>query len=105
MEALGYLLPTIYLPMYARSLGVNEFTSSRAVDIVNLASVFGSVIAGFLCDRSPVTTVILISTVGTVLSVFLGWTFAVTIPALYVFLGRLWPSDWRILVDVVRHSE
>lgn len=85
VQALGYFLPTIYLPMYARSLGANEFTSSLTVAIVNLASVFGSVIAGFLCDRYHVTTVISISTVGTLLSVFLGWGFAVTIPALYVF--------------------
>lgn len=71
--------------MYAHSLGANEFTSSLAVAIVHLASVFGSIIAGFLCGRYHVTTVILISTVGTVLSVLLGWGFAVTIPALYVF--------------------
>ncbi|KAJ5369207.1 uncharacterized protein N7496_008967 [Penicillium cataractarum] len=85
VEALGYFLPTIYLPMYARSLGANEFLSSLTVALVNLASVFGSVLAGFLSDRYHVTTVILISTVGTVLSVFLGWGFAVTVPALYVF--------------------
>jgi MFS family permease len=85
VEALGFFLPTIYLPMYARSLGANEFLSSLTVAIVNLASVFGSVLAGFLSDRYHVTTVILISTVGTVLSVFFGWGFAITAPALYAF--------------------
>lgn len=85
VEALGFFLPTIYLPMYARSLGANEFLSSLTVALVNLTSVFGSVLAGFLSDRYHVTTVILISTIGTVLSVFLGWGCAVTVPALYVF--------------------
>lgn len=85
VEALGYFLPTIYLPMYARSLGANEFLSSLTVALVNLASIFGSVLAGLLSDHYHVTTVILISTVGTFLSVLLGWGLAVNIPALYVF--------------------
>ncbi|KAJ5084940.1 hypothetical protein NUU61_009519 [Penicillium alfredii] len=84
-EALGYFLPAIYLPMYARSLGANELLSSLTVTLVNLASVFGCVLMGFLSDRYHVTTCILISTVGTVISVFFLWGFAVTIPPLYVF--------------------
>lgn len=85
VEALGFFLPTIYLPTYARSLGANEFMSSLTVTLVNLTSVFSSVIAGFLSDRYHITTCILISTVGTVLSVFFIWGFSVTIPSLYVF--------------------
>lgn len=110
VEALGFFLPTIYLPMYARSLGANEFLSSLTVALVNLASVFGSVLAGFLSDRYHVTTVILISTVGTVLSVFFGWGFAVTIPALYVFcvayglLAGGFSSTWSGMANEIQKA-
>lgn len=85
LEAVGFFLPTIYLPTYARSLGANDFMSSLTVTLVNLATVVSSVMIGFLSDRFHVTTCILISTVGTVISVFLIWGFAVTMPSLYVF--------------------
>lgn len=85
VEALGFFLPTIYLPTYARSLGASEFMSSLTVTLVNLTSVFSCVIVGFLSDRYHITTCILVLTVGTVLSVFFIWGFSVTIPTLYVF--------------------
>jgi MFS family permease len=40
---------------------------------------------GFLCDRLQVTTVITISTIGSVLSVFLLWGFATKFPLLILF--------------------
>lgn len=110
VEALGYFLPTIYLPMYAHSLGANVFLSSLTVAIVNLTSVFASVLAGFLCDRYHVTTVILISTVGAVVSVFFGWGFAVTMPALYVFcaayglLAGGFSSTWSGMANEIQKA-
>ncbi|KAJ5142445.1 uncharacterized protein N7515_001232 [Penicillium bovifimosum] len=85
LEAVGFFLPTIYLPTYARSIGANDFMASLTITLVNLFTVFGSVIMGFLSDRYHITTCILISTVGTVLAVFFVWGFAINIPALYVF--------------------
>ncbi|KAJ5579644.1 Major facilitator superfamily domain general substrate transporter [Penicillium hispanicum] len=85
VEALGFFLPTLYLPSFARSLGASEFVSSLTVTLVNLASVFSCVFVGFLTDRYHVTTCLLISTVGTVLSVFFIWGFATSIPTLFVF--------------------
>ncbi|KAJ5928202.1 hypothetical protein N7466_007158 [Penicillium verhagenii] len=85
VEALGFFLPTIYLPTYARSLGASEIVSSLTVTLINLSWVFSSVIMGFLSDRYHCTTCIFISTVGTVLSVFFVWGFAINVPVLYVF--------------------
>ncbi|KAJ5605426.1 Major facilitator superfamily domain general substrate transporter [Penicillium lagena] len=85
LEALGFFLPTLYLPTYARSLGANDFLSSLTVTLVNLASVFGCVFVGFLSDRYHVTTCLMLSTFGTVVSVFFVWGFATSIPPLYVF--------------------
>ncbi|KAJ5915866.1 hypothetical protein N7454_011007 [Penicillium verhagenii] len=85
VEALGFFLPTIYLPTYARSLGASEIVSSLTVTLINLSWVFSSVIMGFLSDRYHCTTCIFISTVGTVLAVFFVWGFAINVPVLYVF--------------------
>ncbi|KAJ5747133.1 uncharacterized protein N7511_008829 [Penicillium nucicola] len=85
LEAVGFFLPTIYLPSFARSLGANDFMASLTVTLVNLTTVFGSVCMGFLSDRYHITTCILISTVGTVLSVFFLWGFATSIAPLYIF--------------------
>ncbi|CAG8418948.1 unnamed protein product [Penicillium salamii] len=85
LEAVGFFLPTIYLPKFARSLGASDFMASLTVTLVNLFQVFGSVLMGFLSDRYHISTCILISTVGTVLSVFFVWGFATSIPPLYIF--------------------
>ena len=85
LEAIGFFLPTIYLPKFARSLGASDFMASLTVTLVNLFQVFGSVLMGFLSDRYHISTCILISTVGTVISVFFIWGFATSIPPLYIF--------------------
>jgi MFS family permease len=85
LEAMGFFLPTIYLPTYARSLGANEFMASLTVTLVNLTTVFGSVLMGFLSDRYHITTCIMMSTIGTVVAVFFVWGFATSIPPLYIF--------------------
>jgi MFS family permease len=84
-EALGFFLPAIYLPTLARELGASDLLASLTVTALNLASVFGSVSMGFLSDRCHTLTCVSISTVGTVLSIFLIWGFSTTIPGLMVF--------------------
>ncbi|EAW06524.1 putative MFS monocarboxylate transporter [Aspergillus clavatus NRRL 1] len=85
IEALGYFLPTIYLPTYARSIGASSLTASLTVILLNLASVFGCIIMGTLVDRCHATTCILISTVGTVLATFLLWGFSISLAPLFIF--------------------
>ncbi|KAJ5895000.1 hypothetical protein N7495_006691 [Penicillium taxi] len=110
IEALGFFLPTIYLPSQARSLGANEFMSSLTVTLVNLASVFSSVIAGFLSDRYHITTCLFMSTVGTVLAVFFLWGFSSSIPCLYVFcvayglLAGGYSSTWAGIAEDIQRA-
>jgi MFS family permease len=85
MEAVGYFLPGIYLPSYARSLGASDFVSSLTITLLNLASVFGSVTMGHLADRYHAITCITISTVGSTSSLLFLWGFSSTIPTLLVF--------------------
>ncbi|KAJ4293448.1 hypothetical protein N0V90_008731 [Kalmusia sp. IMI 367209] len=85
VEALGFFLPSIYLPTYARSIGASGTLSALTVILFNVASVFGCVAMGSIVDRWHVTTCILISTVGTTLSVFIVWGFSISLAPLYVF--------------------
>ncbi|KAH8690013.1 MFS monocarboxylate transporter [Talaromyces proteolyticus] len=111
VQALGFFLPTIYLPSYARSLGAGSLTSSLTVILVNLASVFGCVIMGHLTDRHNATTCSLISLIGSALSVFIIWGFSVTLAPLYVFciaygifagsFSSAWPA---VTNDVMRQD-
>ena len=85
-EALGFFIPGIYLPSYARrALGATLFPSALTVLLLNVASVFGCVAMGSLTDRLHVTTCIFISTVGATAGVFLLWGFASSLPVLYLF--------------------
>ncbi|KAI1908636.1 hypothetical protein LOZ39_004066 [Ophidiomyces ophidiicola] len=85
LEGLGHFMPTIYLPAYARNLGVRNEAITTSISLVNAASIFGSTFLGFLIDRFHVTTVILISTIGATLSIFLLWGLSSSAGLLFVF--------------------
>jgi MFS family permease len=107
---MGYFLPTIYLPSYARSLGASNIESSLTVMLFNLASVFGCVIMGSLVDRYHATTCILGSTVGSTIAVFLIWGFADTLAPLYIFcifyglFAGSFTSTWPAVVNEVKKN-
>lgn len=86
VEALGYFLPGIYLPSYARvTLGASSFTAALTLLVVNVATVVGCVAMGWLTDRLHVTTCILVSTVGTAVGTFLLWGLGQNLATLYAF--------------------
>ncbi|KFY09090.1 hypothetical protein V492_05628 [Pseudogymnoascus sp. VKM F-4246] len=85
MESMGYFIPSIYLPTFARSLGYSPSIGTLLVALLNAASVPSTILLGMLIDRFHVTTVVLISTVGAVLSIFLFWGFSDALPLLIVF--------------------
>ncbi|KAM7223845.1 Major facilitator superfamily domain containing protein [Rhypophila decipiens] len=115
VEALGFFLPGIYLPSYARStLGASPFPSALTVLLVNVASVVGCVAMGWLIDRLHVTTCILVSTVGATLGSFLLWGFSTNLPVLYVFcvvygvfagsFTSAWPGIMREMTKGPEHN-
>ncbi|KAK4106024.1 MFS general substrate transporter [Parathielavia hyrcaniae] len=86
LEAVGFFLPGIYLPSYARSvLRAGPWPSVAAMMLVNVASVFGCIAMGSLIDRLEVTRCLLVSTVGATLGTFLLWGLSVNLPVLYLF--------------------
>lgn len=107
-EAMGYFLPGIYLPSYARAtLGAGSFASALTLLIVNLATMIGSVGMGWLTDRLPFTTCILVSTVGTAVGTFLLWGLGQSLGTLYAFCAlyglfagsytSTWPGMMRMV--------
>ena len=84
-ESLGYFIPSIYLPSFARSLGLSSSIGTLLVALLNGAGVVSTIIMGMLCDRLHVTTVVLLSTVGAAISVFIFWGLSTALPLLCVF--------------------
>jgi MFS family permease len=111
IEALGFFLPGIYLPTYARSLGADSLASSLTVVAVNLSSVFGCVIMGSIVDKYHSTTCILVSTVGSTIGVFLIWGFSVSLAPLFVFcifyglFAGSFTSTWPAVIREVQRKK
>ena len=86
LEALGYFLPSIYLPTYAQQyLGASPFPAAFTLIAINVASVFGCIAMGSLIDRFHVTTCLLLSSIGATVGTFLLWGFSTSLPVLYIF--------------------
>jgi MFS family permease len=77
IQSFGYFLPTTYLPSYSTgTVGLSQTTGTVLVSLFNATSVFGGIALGALCDRFSVTNIMLLSSVGSALSVFLFWGMA-----------------------------
>lgn len=108
LQAMGYFLPTIYLPSYAKTVGASSFEATLTVMLFNLASVFGCVIMGSMVDRYHATTCIMGSTIGSTVAVFIVWGFSATLAPLYVFclfyglFAGSFTSTWPAIVNEVK---
>lgn len=110
-QSLGFFIPNIYLPTYAQSLGLSALSATLTVSLTNTASVFGAVAMGSLCDKMHVTSVILISTVGSSVAVLLFWGMSVSLPLLCVFsllyglFAGGFSATYTGIIKAVRRSE
>lgn len=74
IQGFGYFLPTTYLPTYSTTTaGLSNATGTLLVALFNATSVAGGIVLGALCDRFAVTNIMLLSSVGSALSVLLFW--------------------------------
>lgn len=85
LHGLGYFMPAIYLSTYAQQLGFSRSIGSLLIALVNIASVFSQLGLGYLVDRLPVSTVMLISASGSSLATFAFWGTATKFPLLIIF--------------------
>ncbi|KAE9576833.1 MFS transporter asaE [Colletotrichum fructicola] len=116
VEALGFFLPGIYLPMYAQSsLGASAFPSALTLLLVNVASVFGCIGMGSLVDRFSAPSCIMLASVGAALGTFLIWGFSSSLGVLYLFCvvyglfagayTSAWPGIMKQVTDHEREKE
>lgn len=108
-EALGFFLPTIYLPTFATEvLNTSSLTAASTVILVNVSSVFGCVAMGSLTDRFHVTTCIMVSTVGATIGVFVVWGLSTSLATLYIFcivyglFAGSFTSSWAGIVQLTK---
>ena len=86
IEAIGFYIPGIYIPIYAASvLGAEEFAQALCILLFNISSVVGCIGVGWLIDRFHVTTCVMVSTIGATLGTFLLWGCAFNMPMVFVF--------------------
>lgn len=86
IQALGFFIPSIWLPSYARTVfHASSKVAALTIVTINLASAAGNIVMGFLIDRFHVTTCILVSSFGTVIGTFLLWGLAQNLAVLFVF--------------------
>lgn len=84
-QGLGYFMPILYMPSFAADRGWPTITGTIAVILCNVSIVIGATMIGWIIDRYHVTTAIMISCLGTVVSVFIFWSFSVYQPMLFIF--------------------
>ena len=85
IQGLGYFIPTIYLPSYAKSQGLTATQGTLMLALVNMGVVFGAMGTGALTDRMHVSSVMAISSIGAAMAVFLFWGLSSSLPMLCVF--------------------
>ncbi|KAK1720287.1 hypothetical protein CaCOL14_009428 [Colletotrichum acutatum] len=86
LQSLGYFLPYTYLSTYAvQQLHVSTTVATTLLVLINVTSIPGGIVMGSLGDHLRVTTVILVSTIGSALAVFLFWGFSSQTALLAVF--------------------
>lgn len=86
IQATGYFLPGIYPPTYARTaFGASNLLSTLTVILTNISATMGCVVMGVMTDKFHATTCMIISAIGTAISVLVVWGLSSSLPVLYVF--------------------
>ena len=91
-------------------MGLTALNGAIAISLMSAANIVGAVATGFMTDRYHVTTAINVCAVGTLIAVFLFWTFAVYTPMLFLFailygiFAGGFASTWSGVVDPIRKT-
>lgn len=100
MQSLGYFLPQTYLSSYTVSLGKSPVVGAAVIAIFNATSVCGNIAIGILTDHVAITSVVLFSSVGSAIAVFMLWGFSseialmVVYAIIYGFFAGGYSSTW-----------
>jgi hypothetical protein len=73
MQSIAFFLPQIWLPSFAREIGMPAVAGPLALCLLNLAACGGYISQGVIVDRYHVTVAICFATLGSMLAVFVFW--------------------------------
>ncbi|CAL5869696.1 uncharacterized protein PFLUO_LOCUS3926 [Penicillium psychrofluorescens] len=120
IQSFGYFLPATYLPSYSTAtVGLSQTTGTLLVSLFNATSVAGGIAVGMLCDRFSVTNIMLLSSVGSALSVILFWGMAgsedpgssqtamgllITFSICYGFFAGGFSSTWSGVITQIKRD-
>lgn len=112
LQSLGYFLPYTYISSFAvQELGTSTSIATLILALVNATSIPGGIFLGSLGDHFPVTTAIMVSSLGSALTVFLFWGFSEHVALLavfsitYGFFAGGFSSTWSgVLTDLKKQS-
>ncbi|KAF4447761.1 hypothetical protein F53441_8780 [Fusarium austroafricanum] len=108
VQSLGYLMPSTYLASYANDIGLSSVTGPILLALFSCASVPGSLIHGMLGDKISAAKVLLVSSLGSALPVFLLWgldrhiSTMVVFVILYGFFAGGFSATWSAALQDVK---
>lgn len=111
IQSLGYLMPSTYLASYASAIGLPSVTGPVLLALFSLASVPGAVIHGLMGDKMSASKVILISSLGSAVPVFLLWGLSrhlanmVVFVILYGFFAGGFSSTWSGMLREIKTGD
>ncbi|RSL94222.1 hypothetical protein CEP52_012742 [Fusarium oligoseptatum] len=111
VQSLGYLMPSTYLASYANAIGFSSVTGPILLALFSLASVPGSLIHGMLGDKTSSAKVILVSSLGSALPVFLLWGLSrhlstmVLFVILYGFFAGGFSATWSSALQEIKGDD
>lgn len=110
LQGLGFFMPSLYLPAYANQLGYDSNKSALTIVLINVFTMIGSLVMGLIIDRWHVATAILLSSLGSAVSVFLIWGFSsslaplLTFAIMYGLFAGSFTTPWPGIIKAVQQS-
>ncbi|RFU79693.1 hypothetical protein TARUN_2561 [Trichoderma arundinaceum] len=111
VQSLGYLMPSTYVASYASAIGLSSVTGPILLALFSMASVPGSLVHGMLGDKLSATKVILLSSFGSAIPVFLLWGLGhhistmIAFVILYGFFAGGFSSTWSSMLQEIKRDD
>ncbi|KAL8644066.1 MAG: hypothetical protein Q9226_007955 [Calogaya cf. arnoldii] len=84
-QGLGFFFPSLFLPSYATSIGLDSRHGALLLASMSFAQVLGQLIFGLLSDKLELNTLLLLSTMIAAVATFTSWGIAHDLAPLIVF--------------------
>ena len=85
LQGLGFFFPSLFLPLYATSVGLSARQGAMLLSIMSAAQVLGQWTFGILSDKTKLNSLVLLSTLATAAASFTAWGLAHSLAPLVVF--------------------